>query len=258
MLGIILWKNRLLGRSSALAGAATGNTRYQYGSDQHVSPTAMLLTGGIVALVGMGLMTMNTNVVKKATDILIMDPISMSTPPPPPPPEPIDPVKEPHIAQKTQITAPIPINKIPTDRDLTVAPTTATDLVPLGPTVGNDPEPASDPIPIPEIEPTPLPPPADPVLTKAMRDPRYAGNFQPDYPAAMQRQEKEGTVTVRVLVGTNGRVKQVEIVSASDPAFGEATRRQAMSSWRFKPATRDGVPQEGWITQNVQFKLDQA
>ena len=79
--------------------------------------------------------------------------------------------------------------------------------------------------------------------------------IQPDYPPALARQEIEGVVTVRVLIGTDGRVKDVQQVSASEPEFFEATRRQALRHWRFNPALRDGVPFESWRELTVRFKL---
>ena len=153
----------------------------------------------------------------------------------------------------THVTVPKPVIDLKSDSDFTAKPSDP-GPVPFTPTVGLDP--VLTPY-VPSPVPTP-PPAADPVITKVMRDPKYVRAFQPDYPAAMQRQEVEGRVSVKVLVGTDGRVKQVQILSATDPAFAEATRRQAMSSWRFKPATRDGVAQEEWFTTSVIFKLDQA
>lgn len=96
---------------------------------------------------------------------------------------------------------------------------------------------------------------APPPLIAAVVDPRYARDFQPDYPAAEIRSGFEGTVAVRVLIGVDGRVKQVEQVGAGNANFFNATRRQALAHWRFKPATRGGVPQESWKTMTVRFEL---
>ncbi|WP_163484575.1 energy transducer TonB, partial [Escherichia coli] len=89
----------------------------------------------------------------------------------------------------------------------------------------------------------------------AKRDPRYADAFQPNYPASELRAQRDGRVSVRVLVGADGRVKSVEQVSATSPAFFEATRQQALSKWRFKPATRGGVAEESWMTLSVTFQI---
>jgi periplasmic protein TonB len=94
-----------------------------------------------------------------------------------------------------------------------------------------------------------------PVLKAPRLDPRYAAALQPDYPGSMIRAEQEGSVSVRVLVGTDGKVKQVEIMSAASEDFAEATRRQALKKWRFIPGTRDGEPTESWRTMSVRFEM---
>ncbi len=95
-----------------------------------------------------------------------------------------------------------------------------------------------------------------PVFKAAERDARFARSFQPDYPLGMLRQEIEGSVTVRVLVGTDGRVRQVQIIRATDPDFARSTERQALKAWRFKPASRDGQPVEDWQTLTVRFDIN--
>lgn len=106
----------------------------------------------------------------------------------------------------------------------------------------------------PIIEPF-IPPPPDPVLTGARLNPRYAGDLQPEYPPGLIRQEIEGAVTVRVLVGVDGRVKQVELIRSDQADFFKATRDQALRKWRFLPATRDGVPVESWQEKTVRFQM---
>lgn len=95
-----------------------------------------------------------------------------------------------------------------------------------------------------------------PVERGARLDPRYADTFQPDYPVGERTAERAGRVVVRVLIGTDGRVKTVEQVSAPNAAFFEATRKRALAKWRFVPATRDGVAVEAWQQIGVLFQLD--
>lgn len=102
---------------------------------------------------------------------------------------------------------------------------------------------------------TPADPPHMPALVEARPDARYMRSFQPDYPAAMLRMEIEGAVTVRVLIDADGRVRDVILISAADPAFFDATRRQALRAWRFVPATRDGVPVASEKVMTVHFRL---
>ncbi len=102
-----------------------------------------------------------------------------------------------------------------------------------------------------ELPKTPLP-----IFQAAVRDTRFAKEFQPDYPVGKLRLEIEGSVTVRVLIGTDGRVRQVQVIRATDPDFARATEKQALKAWRFKPATRDGAPVEDWQTLTVRFDIN--
>lgn len=93
------------------------------------------------------------------------------------------------------------------------------------------------------------------IFKHAFRDPKFASAFQPPYPSRMLHAQIEGSATVRVLVGTDGRVRQADVVRATHPDFGTATVRQALKAWRFKPATRGGQPVEDWQTLSVTFVI---
>ena len=97
---------------------------------------------------------------------------------------------------------------------------------------------------------------ADPVIVGARLDSRYADRFQPAYPVGQLRLEREAEVSVRVLVGSDGRVKQIELIDSPHEDFWNATRKQALKSWRFTPATRDGKPFESWMTLKVRFEIN--
>jgi protein TonB len=129
---------------------------------------------------------------------------------------------------------------------ITTGPETATGLITAGAGSGDD---FADFTSI-------IPKTPTPIFKSATRDPRYIRNFQPDYPVAMLRQEIEGSVTVRILVGIDGRVRQVQTISATDSSFARVTEKQALSAWRFKPATRDGIAVEDWQTLSVRFDIN--
>ena len=169
--------------------------------------------------------------------VIQLIPIAPDAPPPPPLPAP----------PPTQRTTPQPRPTIPTPENATPQP----DLTEITLSKLPDPGPAVPPLAEWGMA-KPLP---APVLTDAAIDPRYAEVLQPPYPPALARAEIEGRVTVRVLVGTDGRVKAVEQVSADDPGFFAATETQARRYWRFRPATRDGVAIESWRTMSVRFTL---
>ncbi len=62
---------------------------------------------------------------------------------------------------------------------------------------------------------------------------------------------------MRVTIDARGRVTAVEMVKASNPIFFEETKRQALKSWRFVAATRDGVAVESVQTMTVHFRLEE-
>jgi len=105
--------------------------------------------------------------------------------------------------------------------------------------------------PLESIEMTP-----DPVLIDAKLNPRFASQFQPRYPTSMIRLEQQGLVSVRVLVGTDGRAKDIKLLGTPHEDLWDATRRHALKKWRFNPATEDGKPIESWITLKVRFELN--
>lgn len=100
--------------------------------------------------------------------------------------------------------------------------------------------------------------PPVPVFKTAKRDPRYARVFQPEYPQSLIAREIDGLVKIKILVGTDGRVRQAIILSATEAAFGVATQKQALKEWRFIPATRDGEPVEDWQVMTVRFEIKNA
>lgn len=199
---------------------------------------AFLINGAIIA----GMIYSAPNVIKEATKVFTGKSIPIT---PPPPPDPV-PVEKPVQNQKptTQPLPTVPDPIVPTQVERTIE---GTNVIPDRPPPNTKP---ADPGPVTQPEPRiePAPP-----LIGAVRDAR--GEFQPEYPAAELRLQRDGKVTVKVLVGANGRVKAVEQLSATSQAFFEATRRQALSKWRFKPATRGGVAEDSWMTLSVTFRI---
>lgn len=202
---------------------------------------AFLINGAIIA----GMIYSAPDLVKKVLPGS-MDTFNVPDIPPPPPVEP--PKEQPKVEQKaaTQPLPTIPDPLVKTDSDVKMA---GTEVIP--PALP-DPIKPVEPGPLTKPEPLVTPPPP---LVGASRDSRYAEDFQPEYPASELRLQRDGKVSVRVLVGANGRVKSVEQLSATSSAFFDATRRQALSKWRFKPATRGGVAEESWMTLSVTFRI---
>jgi protein TonB len=216
----------------------------RYGSGPAFRPGSMALalglTVGPIAALVMGL---QINQIIKDPKVLTTYPVPPDQPPPPPDPKPQPKTKA--LPTETVYTPPIqpvlvpPINPIPT-----------TDILPppnIAPVIGKVPDPGP-------IQPVVV---AKPVIVDAFVESRYQGLLQPPYPPEEQRAGNSGRVVLRVLIGTDGRVKQVEKVSAASDAFFASAQRQAMGKWRFKPATRDGVPIEQWKVMSLRFVLNE-
>ena len=216
--------------------AASG---YQPRKPRAVSLGAAFLVNGVIIA---GLVYSAPNVIREVTRTF---PIRNYEDPLPPPP--LDEPKPQPKAEHRPTAQPLPTvpdtvvktkseTSIESTNVITDQPPPPTKLVETGPVT--QPEPRVDPA---------------PPLIGAVRDPR--GEFQPEYPASELRLQRDGKVTLKVLVGANGRVKAVEQLSATSQAFFDATKRQALSKWRFKPATRGGVAEESWLTLTVTFRI---
>lgn len=227
--------------TTAPAGGTPTLARNSYGNDARHHPVAALFAIGLPAALVIAV-ALSPMIVETAPTPLPTPWKSFKLPPPPPPPQPETTAEE-AATPKTASTTETVVPKVDTGL-------TNDNLAETGPSIPDviwtDPGP------------TEVPDPPKPPLVFAELDPRFAGVFQPDYPASEQRREIEGKAKVRVLIGTDGRVKAVELVSTDSPGFFEETKRRALAKWRFKPATRGGVPEESWKVMTVRFEIRNA
>ena len=91
----------------------------------------------------------------------------------------------------------------------------------------------------------------------------YTGNgFRygalPGYPGAARRAGREGVVTVRVLVGTDGTPASVTVRQTSGHEDFDNAAVQAVKKWRFSPARRGGQPVASFHDIKIRFRLDEA
>lgn len=215
-------------------------SRYQPSASRPASAGASLIILGTIAFGA-------TLVGPKIGPIFVPDPPLTTTnipidPPPPPDPQPTH-------SRTTPTTQPLPNRPKPIVTIPSPADPIGTTTDPVPPPTG----PIADPGP-PTTGPA-VDPPKAPVMVRATVDPRYADALQPPYPPSEIRAQTEGRLIARVLVGVDGRVKALDIISSPSDALAKATRSHAFSRWRFKPATRDGVPYEDWMTMTLHFRL---
>lgn len=210
-----------------------------YAEQRAANPGALGLTIGLNVAAVLALAAWNPNIFKLPPDPWKI--IHVGPPAPLPPPDDAKP------QQKRPIDQPKPT--------ITTAGTTETFVEPdtgPGPIIGTDPGP--------DLTKTVIPDPPLPTIRNIVRRApsmtTAAGDLQPPYPSALQRQDIEGSVTVRILVGSDGRPKDIVLLRADDPGFFAAAKSWGMRHWRFKPAAEDEKAVEGWYTLTVKFDIE--
>lgn len=74
-----------------------------------------------------------------------------------------------------------------------------------------------------------------------------AGCAAPEYAAAWRNEEQEGDVSVKLLVGADGGVKDAKLVESSGYATLDKASLRAGAKCKFKPEVKDGQAVQGWI-----------
>lgn len=82
--------------------------------------------------------------------------------------------------------------------------------------------------------------------------------LRPPYPVSKLRSEEETTLRLRLTIDASGRVTAVDPVAAADPTFLESARKHIMRSWRYKPATVDGIATGSTTVISLAFRLKDA
>jgi len=75
----------------------------------------------------------------------------------------------------------------------------------------------------------------------ATTTPKPITTTQPEFPAALRKSGKEGKAILRVTISETGSVSGATVKSADATEFGTAALN-AVQSWTFTPAQRDGAP----------------
>ena len=175
-------------------------------------------------------------IVKAPVEAVLLEELKPPPPPPPPPPPknlpPPPPAYVPPV--EVQVNTPPPVNAIAA--------------------VSNKPQPEAPPSPLPVVSNAPPAPPAPIARTAAVIS--ASSCEKPEYPSASRRLEEEGTVTLKFLVGVDGRVKESAVDKSSGFRRLDEAARQGLSKCQFKPGTENGQPVEGWARMRYTWKLE--
>ncbi|GEA67303.1 protein TonB [Acinetobacter pittii] len=177
-------------------------------------------------------------------------------PPPPKPEEPKPKEKPPEPPKMVEKVAKVPE---PVKQVEKVTPVQKTPPV-AQPTKVATPAPAapSTPSPSPVAAPTPVaaaPAPKPAGVSRGVSE-GSAGCEKPEYPREALMNEEQGTVRIRVLVDTSGKAIDAKVKKSSGSKILDKAATKAYSLCTFKPAMKDGVPQQDWYEIEYPFVIE--
>ncbi len=98
-----------------------------------------------------------------------------------------------------------------------------------------------------------VPPDRPPPVVMEMKLLRSA---PPDYPDEARRRKVEGSVDLAFIVGSDGKVRDVQIVQSTPPGVFDAEAVSAVRRWRYDPRREDGVPVDHPAKVRLAFQLE--
>jgi protein TonB len=102
----------------------------------------------------------------------------------------------------------------------------------------------------------PEPPPTALPEGTVKRSCGFCGLEQPSYPPEAKAKGIQGTVHLKMLLGTDGRVKNVQVIDG-DPLLAPAAVR-AVQKWTYKPYRKNGKLVEVETTASVNFTISHS
>ena len=220
--------------------------------------SAKKLTGigvvvGLHILVGLVLMAgLAKNIIKPSEQPVELMIIQEIEPPPPEPPKEVPPEPPKMVEKVAQQPDPKPVEKVlPVPKAVTVPTPVATPT----PVVSAAPSPSPEPAPAAVVSSAPVGPPKVAGVSRGVSE-GEAGCKRPDYPRDALQKEETGEVTISVLVGGNGKVLEAKVKRSSGSRSLDRAASKAFSLCTFKPAMKDGVPQDSWYDIPYAFILN--
>lgn len=187
----------------------------------------------LIWVINSGLARQFVKVIKGPVETQLIEDVKPDIPPPPPPPP------------QTKAPPPPPPEFVPQANVQTNAPVSTNAIA----AVTNTPAPAAPP-------PAPAPVVQVPVVHVPPVINAATNCRKPEYPSSSRRNEEEGTVQLRFLVGGDGLVLESKVEVSSGFATLDEAARAALSKCQFKPGTANGVPEQSWASMKYTWRLE--
>ena len=97
------------------------------------------------------------------------------------------------------------------------------------------------------------------IATPSLSKPKLLRASKPDYPSAAARLGEEGATSLNLLINTDGRVADAQLVTSSGSSrLDEAAIKHAKRNWAFSPCTEGGKAVSCWYQTKLVWQLEGA
>ncbi len=97
------------------------------------------------------------------------------------------------------------------------------------------------------------------MATPSLSKPKLLRASKPDYPSAAARLGEEGATSLKLLINTDGRVADAQLVTSSGSSrLDEAAIKHAKRNWAFSPCTEGGKAVACWHQTKLVWRLEDA
>jgi TonB family protein len=90
------------------------------------------------------------------------------------------------------------------------------------------------------------------VVGGSVKAPRAIYSPDPEYTEKARKEGKEGTVLLKMVVGSNGLPRDIKVIRSLDSDLDEAAVN-SVTKWKFAPGTKDGAPVAVQIVVEISF-----
>jgi protein TonB len=99
----------------------------------------------------------------------------------------------------------------------------------------------------------------DSIIPTSLSKPKLLRASKPDYPTASARLGEEGATSLKLLISTDGRVADAQLMASSGSSrLDEAAIKHAKRNWAFSPCMESGKAVACWHQTKLVWRLEDA